>query len=79
MSAHSEVEMSETVREGVLQCLHARDRMHCLDQFMRRLVDHQGWSQVEANEVGESTIDVLRRIAGHIEPEPDEANRSAGA
>jgi predicted Ser/Thr protein kinase len=74
MSEHNETEISETVRQCVMECLHATDRRQCIDEFARRLVNDRGWSQDDAREVIDSAIRVIETIAPHMDP--DHANRS---
>jgi hypothetical protein len=72
MSSRSEAEMSEAVRQCVLECLHAEDARRCIEDFTRRLVNG-GWLQADADEVADSAIQVLQTVRPHFAPERDEA------
>jgi hypothetical protein len=69
MQNRSEAEISRAIRECVLECIRATDRLECIDQFVTRLVKERGWSQDDANEVARSAMDVIKTIEPHMADE----------
>ena len=69
MPSRSEAEMSQAVRQCVLECIGATDRIECIDQFVKRLVNERGWSLDDAEHVAQSALDVIKTIEPHMSDE----------
>lgn len=73
MAHRSEVELSEAIQGCAKTCLGHRDPRQCVRSYTEQLVEIQGWSKEDAEEVAQATLDVLATITGN--PSLDAAPR----